>query len=72
MGRQSLRRLPRSGAIAFAIGVHIFDLSALLSVEWALESLRSAVETANNDLHHYKDLDILSPVIANWRRKNRV
>ena len=72
MGRQSLWRLPRSGAIAYAIGVHIFDLTELLSVEGALESLRSAVETATDDLRRYKDLDILSPDIANWRRKNRV
>ena len=72
MGRQSLWRLPRSGAIAYAIGAYIFDLTALLSVEGALESLRSAVETATDDLRRYKDLDILSYDIANWRRKNRV
>ena len=70
--RQSLRRLPRSGAIAFTIRVHICDLTALLPIEGALESLWSAVETAPDDLRRYKGLDILSPVIANWRRKNRV
>ena len=70
--RQSLRRLPRSGAIAFTIRVHICDLTALLPIKGALESLWSAVETAPDDLRRYKGLDILSPVIANWRRKNRV
>ena len=70
--RQSLRRLPRSGGIAFTIRVHICNLTALLPVEGALESLWSAVETAPDDLRRYKGLDILSPVIANWRRKNRV
>jgi len=69
--RQSLRRLPKSGAIAFTIRVHICDLTALLPIEGALESLWSAVETAPNDLRRYKGLDILSPVIANWRLKNR-
>jgi hypothetical protein len=70
--RQSLRRLPSSGAIAFTIRVHICHLTALLPIEGALESLWSAVETAPDDLRRYKGLDILSPVIANWRRKNRV
>ena len=69
--RQSLRRLPTSGAIAFTIRVHICDLTALLPIEGALESLWSAVETAPDDLRRYKGLDILSPVIANWRQKNR-
>ena len=70
--RQSLRRLPRSGGIAFTIRVHICNLTALLPVEGALESLWSAVETVPDDLRRYKGLDILSPVMANWRRKNRV
>jgi hypothetical protein len=70
--RQSLRRLPRSGAIAFTIRVHICDLTALLPTEGALESLWSAIEAAPDDLRHYKGLDMLAPVIANWRRKNRV
>jgi hypothetical protein len=70
--RQSLRRLPRSGAIAFTIRVHICELTALLPIEGALESLWSAVEAAPDDLRHYKGLDMLAPVIASWRRKNRV
>ena len=69
--RQSLRRLPKSGAIAFTIRVHICDLTSLLPIEGALASLWSAVETVPDDLRRYKGLDILSPVIANWRRKNR-
>ena len=69
--RQSPRRLPRSGAIASTIRVHICDLTAMLPIEGAPESLWSAVETAPDDLHRYKGLDILSPVVGNWRRKNR-
>jgi hypothetical protein len=70
--RQSLRRLPKSGAIAFTIRVHVCDLTSLLPVEGALESLWAAVESAPEDLRRYKGLDILSPVITNWQRKNRV
>ena len=69
--RQSLRRLPKSGAIAFTTRVHICDLTSLLPIEGALDSLWSAVEMVPDDLRRYKGLDILSPVIANWRRKNR-
>ena len=43
---QSLRRRPGSGAIAFTIRVRIFDFTALLPIEGALESLWSTVETA--------------------------
>ena len=70
--RQSLRRLPRTGAIAFTIRVHVCDLRALMPVEGALESLWTAVDTAPDDVRRYKGLDILSPVIANWRCKNQV
>lgn len=68
--RQSLRRLPVTGAIAFTIRVHICPLAALKQCDGALESLWAAVDAAPHDLRHYKGLDILEPVIARWRCEN--
>ena len=68
--RQSLRRLPIIGAIAFTIRLHIYPLVALKQCDGALESLWAAVDAAPDDLRHYKGLDILEPVFATWRREN--
>jgi hypothetical protein len=38
----------------------------------ALDLLWEAIEAAPEDLRHYKGLDVLAPVIANWRDKNRL
>lgn len=70
--RQSLRRLPETGAIAFTIRVHICALESLASIDGALESLWQAVADAPEDLRRYKGLDILAPVIARWRSKNQL
>ena len=70
--RQSLRRLPKSGAIAFTIRVHICALESLAGVDGALDSLWQAVADAPEDLQRYKGLDILAPVIARWRSKNQL
>jgi hypothetical protein len=70
--RQSLRRLPQSGAIAFTIRVHLCSLEALAPIEGALESLWRAIDDAPRDLQKYKGLDVLAPVIARWRAKNQL
>ena len=70
--RQSLRRLPETGAIAFTIRVHVCRLESLAGVDGALESLWQAVAEAPKDLQRYKGLDILAPVIARWRSRNQL
>ena len=70
--RQSLRRLPESGAIAFTIRVHLCSLKALAPIEGALDSLWSAIDDAPRDLQKYKGLDVLAPAIARWRAKNQL
>ena len=70
--RQSLRRLPKTGAIAFTIRVHVCALESLADCDGALESLWQAVEDAPEDLQRYKGLDVLAPVIARWRLTNRL
>lgn len=70
--RQSLRRLPKSGAIAFTIRVHICALEALAPVEGALDLLWQAVGDLPRDLQRYKGFETLAPVIARWRAKNQL
>ena len=70
--RQSLCRLPKTGAIAFTIRVHICALESLAGVDGALESLWQAVADAPEDVQRYKGLDMLAPVIRRWRLKNRL
>lgn len=70
--RQSLRRLPKTGAIAFTIRVHLCPLQALASIDGALPSLWQAVAQAPEDLARYKGLDVLAPVIARWRLTNQL
>ena len=70
--RQSLRRLPKTGAIAFTIRVHVCPLASLATVDGALESLWQAIADAPEDLQGYKGFDVLEPVIARWRSKNQL
>ncbi|MFV8783345.1 heme-dependent oxidative N-demethylase family protein [Microbulbifer sp. SA54] len=59
--RQSLRRLPETGAVAFTIRVTINPLSDLLSVEGAVSALASAVAGMSPRESRYKSLAPLLP-----------
>ncbi len=54
--RQTLTRLPRSGAVLFAIRVHSYGLSRVLAVPGAATTLASAVEALPPSLATYKSL----------------
>ncbi len=54
--RQSLRRLPETGAVVFSIRVMTNPLSDLLDVPGALASLRGAVAAMSPDESRYKSL----------------
>ncbi|MFC6635369.1 heme-dependent oxidative N-demethylase family protein [Microbulbifer taiwanensis] len=59
--RQSLRRLPESGAVVFTIRVMINPLTDLLPVAGAVTSLRRAVERLSPEESKYKSLAPLLP-----------
>ncbi len=52
--RQTLTRLPQSGALAFTIRVHIDPLESLLLVPDALPALLAAIDGTRADLAEYK------------------
>lgn len=65
--RQSLRRLPQSGAIVFTIRVYLHRLESLLQFPGALGKLFAAIDALPEELAHYKRLDELAPALARYR-----
>ena len=56
MERQSLRRLPETGAIVFGIRVYIYELGELAGLPGALPALRKAIDEMPAELRDYKDM----------------
>lgn len=65
--RQTLTRLPESGALAFTIGVHLNPLESLLVVPGALSQLLAAIDSTPTALQHYKSFDWLVPALDKYR-----
>jgi hypothetical protein len=61
--RQSLRRLPRSGAIVFTIRVYLHPLQTLRPIPGALDSLLTAVRDTPPSLAAYKGFDRYRPAL---------
>lgn len=56
MERQSLRRLPESGAIVFGIRIYIYEVGELAAVSEAIPALRKAIDDMPAELREYKDM----------------
>ena len=67
--RQSLVRLPRSGAIAFTIRVYLHPLASLQAIPGALPALFAAIDLMPPALARYKGVDRLAPALAVWRER---
>lgn len=65
--RQSLRRLPRSGAIAFTIRVYLHPLDRLGEHPGAMAGLFAAIAATPPKLAHYKGFDRLAPALERYR-----
>ncbi len=64
--RQTLRRLPASGAVLFGIRVHVYPLaSAVLTPETAA-ALASAVRALPPEMAHYKSLPMFQSALLAW------
>ncbi|WP_226667286.1 heme-dependent oxidative N-demethylase family protein [Microbulbifer aggregans] len=64
--RQSLRRLPESGAVAFTIRVSINPLSDLLAVDGAVAALQAGVAAMSPQESRYKSLAPLLPQLQHF------
>ncbi|MDO8862944.1 DUF3445 domain-containing protein [Haliea sp. E1-2-M8] len=65
--RQSLRRLPRSGAIVFTIRVYLHPLQVLASVPGAIPRLLAAIDACSPALYAYKGFAAMEDALAVWR-----
>lgn len=69
--RQSLRRLPRTGAIVFTIRVYLHPLSALAAVPGAIPQLLAAIDACSPALYAYKGFAAVEETLAVWRSAGR-
>lgn len=65
--RQSLRRLPKSGAIVFTIRVYLHPLEALVPVPGAIAQLLAAIDACSPALYEYKGFAAVGDALAAWR-----
>lgn len=65
--RQTLRRLPRTGAVVFAIRVHLCPLAKVAEQPGALEALLAAIDACPPALAGYKGFPALAEDLRPWR-----
>ena len=65
--RQSLLRLPQSGAIAFTIRVYLHPLETLAEVPGALSAMFAAIDATPHALARYKGFDRLAAALSRYR-----
>lgn len=65
--RQSLCRLPDTGAIAFTVRVYLHPLQQLASIPGAMASLFTQVDKIQGDLAHYKNIPTLKLALDKYR-----
>jgi hypothetical protein len=64
--RQTLRRLPRSGAILFGIRVHSYRLARAVAAPATASHLAEAVRALPEAVLHYKSLRAYGPALLAW------
>ncbi len=64
--RQTLRRLPESGAILFGIRVHSYPLRRAITTQDAASRLAEAVRALPEATVHYKSLRVFGPALLAW------
>lgn len=65
--RQTLSRLPVSGALAFTIRVHIHPLETLAAIPGALQTLFDAMQANPSSVQRYKNFPVIEPALAKYR-----
>jgi hypothetical protein len=64
--RQTLRRLPQSGAILFGIRVHSYEMARAITAPEAASRLAEAVRALPEATVHYKSLRAYGPALLAW------
>jgi hypothetical protein len=64
--RQTLRRLPGSGAVLFGIRVHVYPLAHAINSPARAAGLASAVRALPVEMAHYKSLPMFQAALLAW------
>jgi hypothetical protein len=64
--RQTLRRLPRSGAVLFTIRTHVTQLRDAIRDTKSARDLATAVRTMPDDVAHYRSISAFRPALLAW------
>ena len=64
--RQTLRRLPVTGAILFGIRVHVYPLARAVTEPGNAAALASAVRELPAEMAHYKSLPMFQAALLGW------
>jgi len=64
--RQTLRRLPETGAVLFGIRVHSYPLAEAITTSDAAVRLAEAVRALPEATVHYKSLRVFGPALLGW------
>jgi hypothetical protein len=64
--RQTLRRLPVSGAVLFGIRVHVYPLAAVVTTREIAHGLASAIRALPPETAHYKSLPMFHSALLGW------
>jgi dimethylamine monooxygenase subunit A len=64
--RQTLRRLPVSGAVLFGIRVHVYPLARAVTSPEAAAILAEAVRALPVEMAHYKSLPMFQEALLAW------
>jgi hypothetical protein len=64
--RQTLRRLPVSGAVLFGIRVHVYRLEGAVMTPEAAAGLAAAVRALPEETAHYKSLPMFQTALLGW------
>ena len=64
--RQTLRRLPVSGAVLFGIRVHVYPLAVAVSAPEIAAALAAAVRALPAEMAHYKSLPMFQSALLAW------
>jgi dimethylamine monooxygenase subunit A len=64
--RQTLRRLPVTGAVLFGIRVHVYQLASVVTAPAIAAALASAVRALPAEMAHYKSLPMFQAALLAW------
>jgi hypothetical protein len=64
--RQTLRRLPRSGAVLFTIRTHLTPLRQAISGGETAHSLAAVIRSMPDAVRHYRAMNAFAPALLGW------